>query len=674
MDTYSPTSKRSKVTLTNWVRLNNTALLLPRTSAVQWNDYVFVLASDDTALFYHNKHDIWSMLPKSPYKSFNHTPALTLHNGHILTMSEIGDVSTFDPKLCQWTALNDLNMSEGSGPRMIASDNNNLYSVVDFKSPVQQEQHFGLGLGSLGSGLSLGQRLQLEGVLPQRKWLSLGGEPPLRGGLPQKEGLQLGGLGGEPSLREGQPLLKEGLQLGGEPSLRGGLPLRGEPPLRGGLPLKEEQPLKEGQPLKEELQLGGEPSLRGGLPLRGEPPLRGGLPLKEGQPLKEGLQLGGEPPLRGGLPLRGEPPLRGGLPLKEELQLGGERRKGQPLKEGLQLRGEPPLRGGLPLKEGQPLKEGLQLGGEPPLRGGLPLRGEPPLRGGLPLKEELQLGGERRKGQPLKEGLQLGGEPSLGGGQPLGGGLPLGGLTPASYRYTGGLFPGGLPGGLYTGGLQRARLKHTNCTVFSYGLNSKWEKICEIRSSPLKSAAVVGGTLFVHAGEKLFKLTLTTQLKMAADSKLEGLSTPMTPGLGFSSQTKLPPKREIQSATACASPTYVGSTLHAIKDTLFSFGGRDKYNQPTSDVLRYNPDTDTWESAGYMRSARYNATVVTVQDTTTMDVIVLGGSLGSSEYIMPQQVRPPSNPVLHGGGLFGTSPTPPTWDNKTSIVEKCTVH
>ncbi len=140
MDTYSPTSsQKSKVTLTNWVRLSNAPLLLSRASAVQWNDYVFVLASDGRALFYHSKHNIWSMLPKSPYTSANLAPALTLHKGRILTMSVKEEVSTFDSQLCQWTMVKDLNMSEGSGPRIIASDNNTLYTIVNFKTQMQQE-------------------------------------------------------------------------------------------------------------------------------------------------------------------------------------------------------------------------------------------------------------------------------------------------------------------------------------------------------------------------------------------------------------------------------------------------------------------------------------------------------------------------------------------------------
>ena len=417
MEDYSTHFQGTKVTLTNWVRLNNAPLLLPRASAVQWNDFVFVLASDDTALLYHRKHNIWSMLPKSPYSYFNLTPALTLHNGQILTMSANGEVSTFNPQVCQWAVLDDMRMDTGNRPRLLVSSNNILYSVVDFKTRVQQVQ--------------------------------------------QEQGLHGGGL-------------------------------------------------------------------------------------------------------------------------------------------------------------------------------------------------------------------------KLGRG-------PLGGVLPQNF------------------GQQQASSRHTDSTVFLYNSKSKWVKINEIGSSPLKSAAVVDGTLFVLAGQDMFKLTLPAETKVAANPKLESntkLATAAQTVTGlFSTQAgtrspfginaippqKVPrnqpvPQQVLQSATACASPMYAGSTLHAIKDTLFSFGGRDEDNQPTSDVLRYNPDTDTWESAGYMRSCRYNVAVATVQDTT-MDVIVLGGSLGSSEHIMTQQVRPPSKPVVQD--LFGNygpqlvappSPSPPTWDNKTSIIEKCTVN
>ena len=133
-------SQKVKVTLTNWVRLSNAPLLLTRASAVQWNDYVFVLASDGTTLLYHSKHNMWSMLSKSPHTSVNLAPALTLYNDRIITMSERGEMSTFDSQLCQWTMVKDMNMSEGRGPRIIASDNNILYSVVDFKSKGQQKQ------------------------------------------------------------------------------------------------------------------------------------------------------------------------------------------------------------------------------------------------------------------------------------------------------------------------------------------------------------------------------------------------------------------------------------------------------------------------------------------------------------------------------------------------------
>ncbi len=74
-----------------------------------------------------------------PIQAVNLALALTLHKGRILTMSARGEVSTFDSQLCQWTVVKDMNLFEGSGPRIIASDNNILYSVVDFKTQMQHE-------------------------------------------------------------------------------------------------------------------------------------------------------------------------------------------------------------------------------------------------------------------------------------------------------------------------------------------------------------------------------------------------------------------------------------------------------------------------------------------------------------------------------------------------------
>ena len=89
-------------------------------------------------------------------------------------------------------------------------------------------------------------------------------------------------------------------------------------------------------------------------------------------------------------------------------------------------------------------------------------------------------------------------------------------------------------------------------------------------------------------------------------------------------------KSETRTPQTSAPPPYSDSTLHVVKDTLFAFGGRDKDNQPTSDVLRYNSDTDSWESAGYMRTARHGVTVVTIQQEGDTEIFVIGGSIGST--------------------------------------------
>ncbi len=118
-----------------------------------------------------------------------------------------------------------------------------------------------------------------------------------------------------------------------------------------------------------------------------------------------------------------------------------------------------------------------------------------------------------------------------------------------------------------------------------------------------------------------------------------------------------------QPLQAITAPSYKASTLYILKDVLFSFGGRDEDNQPTSDVLRYNLDTDTWESAGYMRSCRYNVAVTTMQQGDATEVYVLGGELGSTTLIMKPKLNIVSKDL----------PAPGNWNCSTSIVEKCTL-
>ncbi len=161
-----------------------------------------------------------------------------------------------------------------------------------------------------------------------------------------------------------------------------------------------------------------------------------------------------------------------------------------------------------------------------------------------------------------------------------------------------------------------------SCHVFSYSSGHSWEQIGHIRDShngSLESAALAGSSLYIQYGGKMYKLAIkglkTTKLvSPAKKQKTERMTTP-----------KIPPQR--------------GSTLHAIYDELFSFGGRDKDNQPTSDVLRYNPDTDTWESAGYMRSCRYNVAVANIEIGMKKEVFVLGGSFGSKSLQTPLKVH-----------------------------------
>ncbi len=97
----------TKVTLTNWARLNNAPLLLPRASAVQWNDYVVVLASDGTALLYQAKLKLWSMLPKC-HNSMNDNVPLVNYRGKILAASKQSVIEAFDVSSSTWKKMSEL--------------------------------------------------------------------------------------------------------------------------------------------------------------------------------------------------------------------------------------------------------------------------------------------------------------------------------------------------------------------------------------------------------------------------------------------------------------------------------------------------------------------------------------------------------------------------------------
>ncbi len=187
-----------------------------------------------------------------------------------------------------------------------------------------------------------------------------------------------------------------------------------------------------------------------------------------------------------------------------------------------------------------------------------------------------------------------------------------------------------------------------NCDVFKKGGN--WETVCRLGTIDFQSVTVVRKNLYLRNDGQMCKVALVTEEEV--ENKTNHKAAAKVKEI----------KKEILPVSNCSKPPHSGSTLHAIKDTLFSFGGRDKDNQPTSEVLQYNPDTDTWESAGYMRSARYNVAVATMNQAENLDVIVIGGSFGSSQYVMKPR-------------LYTETKTDNKQDNKwedaTSIVEKC---
>ena len=92
------------------------------------------------------------------------------------------------------------------------------------------------------------------------------------------------------------------------------------------------------------------------------------------------------------------------------------------------------------------------------------------------------------------------------------------------------------------------------------------------------------------------------------------------------------PEAEIIPVVKIAQIPLLQYTISSVDGTLFSFGGRDEENQPSSDIYHYNSCSETWEPAGYMRNARYGALVIPVTENgDTTQVIVVGGCLGRNK-------------------------------------------
>ena len=90
-------------------------------------------------------------------------------------------------------------------------------------------------------------------------------------------------------------------------------------------------------------------------------------------------------------------------------------------------------------------------------------------------------------------------------------------------------------------------------------------------------------------------------------------------------------KGEKVMVTEICLPSLSRFTIYSANDTVFWLGGMDEDGQPSSDVNRYNPATNEWEPAGYMRSCRYSVIVSSFQkDDENVDIIVVGGVLGET--------------------------------------------
>ncbi len=119
------TTKQSKVTLTNWERLNNAPFPLAGASAVQWNGYIFVLARDGTTLLYHTKLKLWSMLPSYPSSLSDNLP-LVNHKGKVLTVTSGTEIVAFDVVSISWRVM--AGPPEYSSISYIGVNNDTLYA------------------------------------------------------------------------------------------------------------------------------------------------------------------------------------------------------------------------------------------------------------------------------------------------------------------------------------------------------------------------------------------------------------------------------------------------------------------------------------------------------------------------------------------------------------------
>ena len=96
---------------------------------------------------------------------------------------------------------------------------------------------------------------------------------------------------------------------------------------------------------------------------------------------------------------------------------------------------------------------------------------------------------------------------------------------------------------------------------------------------------------------------------------------------------------KLMVASIPSPPSLAMSTICGVGDTMFSFGGKDEDGQPSSDIFRYNPATNEWEPAGYMRSSRYSITISSfLKDEENTDIIAVGGIFGEDTDKQPPTV------------------------------------
>ena len=77
-----------------------------------------------------------------------------------------------------------------------------------------------------------------------------------------------------------------------------------------------------------------------------------------------------------------------------------------------------------------------------------------------------------------------------------------------------------------------------------------------------------------------------------------------------------------------AGAPYYRSTAVSVKGQLLAIGGNDEHHKKTSDIVAYNPNSDSWQNMGHMAAPRHTTLVVVLPSN---QLIVAGGWGGDTK-------------------------------------------